>query len=141
MLHHNKPQETKEEFYNSRREVLRRVLSTDKLIIARDVNARVGKEKDKRVIGPHGVGKCDSNGERLLALCSEHNLVITSAIFKHKEHLKTTWMHTVLNIGTFLDYIIVRQLDQNDILSTRSMRGADCSSIPELLPNHPARLM
>ena len=26
------------------------------------------------MIGPHGVGKCDTNGERLLALCSERYL-------------------------------------------------------------------
>lgn len=66
--------------------------------------------------------------ELILDLCSEHNLVITNTIFKRMEHQKTTWMHPVLNIGTFSDYIIVRQVDQNDNLRARSKRGADSST-------------
>ena len=71
--------------------------------------------------------------ELIRNFCSEHNLVITNTIFKRKEHQKTTWMHPVLNIGTFSDYIIVRQVDQNDNLSARSKRGADCSTAHLLL--------
>ena len=152
------PEEFKEEFYKNLKEVLCRVPCSDKLIIAADFNARVGKvDKWPCLIGPRGVSKCNSNSERLLGLSWEHNLVITNTIFKRKEHHKTTWMQPRYKHWHLLDYMTVRQVDQNDILNTRPMRGADCltnhvllrstvafsisKSIPILLPKHPARLM
>ena len=116
------PEKFKEKFYNNPREVLWRVPCTDKLIIAADFNARVGKvDKWPCLIGPRGVSKCNSNSELPQGLSSEHNLVITNTIFKRKKHHKTTWMQPRL-----LDYVAVRQVDQNDILNTRPISGADC---------------
>ena len=73
------------ELYNSLREVLWRVPSTDKLIIAGDFDARVRKEMDKwpLVIRPHRVGKCNSNGELLLAT------LLGTQFGHHKHYLQT----------------------------------------------------
>ena len=63
------PEEFKEEFYKNLKEVLCRVPCSDKLIIAADFNARVGKvDKWPCLIGPRGGSKCNSNSERLLGL-------------------------------------------------------------------------
>ena len=35
------------------------------------------------MLGSHGVDKCDANGEVLLSLRSEYNLVVTNTLFKH----------------------------------------------------------
>ena len=58
------PEENKEGFYSQLREVLSQVPKKDKLILTGDFNARVGCKQDKweGVIGPHGTGKCNSNG-------------------------------------------------------------------------------
>ena len=40
------------------------------------------------MLGSHGVGKCDANGEVLLSLCSEYNLVVTNTLFKHTQSIK-----------------------------------------------------
>ena len=124
------PEENKENFYNQLRDVIKNINRKDKLIIAGDFNARVGCDHESwpGVIGYHGLGKCNSNGELLLAFCSEHNLLITNTIFKHKEHHKTTWMHPRSKHWHLLDYLLTRQEDRCDVLDTRVMRGADCST-------------
>ena len=63
---------------------------------------------------------------RLLSLCAEHQLVITGTIFQMKIRLKTTWQHPSPKHWHLLDYVIVRQKDRKDVLTTRAMRGAEC---------------
>ena len=124
------PEENKEQFYRTLRETIRNVSITDKLIIAGDFNARVGCEAKNwpGVIGTQGIGKTNTNGELLMAFCSEYQLVITNTVFKHKQHHKTTWMHPRSKHWHLLDYVITRQKDLNDVLDTRAMRGAECST-------------
>ena len=81
-----------EEFYSDPPETIRRVPSDDRLILVGDFNARVGSdtEKWKGVLGSHGVGKCNADGELLLTPLSEYNLVVTNTLFRHKGTHKTT---------------------------------------------------
>ena len=44
-------------------------------------------------MGKRGIGKCNSNDELLLALCSEFELIVTNTMFKQTDESKTTWMH------------------------------------------------
>lgn len=90
-------EDVKEEFYSYLCETIRCGPTDHRLILVGDFSvARVGSDTDKwkGVLGSHGVGKCDANGELLFALCSEYNLVKTKILFKHKETHKKTWMHT-----------------------------------------------
>ena len=80
------PDENKEAFYNQLASVLSGIPRTDKLLLRGDFNARIGRDNDKwpLVMGKHGIGKCNSNGELLLALCSEFELIVTNTMFKQK---------------------------------------------------------
>ena len=98
-------------------------------------NARIGKDNDKwpLVMGKHGIGKCNSNGELLLALCSEFELIVTNTMFKQKDERKTTWMHPRSKHWHMIDFIITRCRDKMDIHSTRVMRGANCWTDHQML--------
>ena len=86
------PDENKESFNNQLTSVLSGISRTDKLLLIGDFNARIGRENDKwsLVISKRGIGKCNSNGELLLALCSEFELIVTNTIFKQEDESKTT---------------------------------------------------
>ena len=89
------PEENKETFYSHLKSTLRNIPSTDKLLLIGDFNARIGRENDKwpSALGKYGIGKCNSNGELLLALCTEFDLIVTNTMFKQKDAHKTTWTH------------------------------------------------
>ena len=129
------PDENKEAFYNQLASVLRGIPHTDKLLLIGDFNARIGRDNDKwpLVMGKHGIRKCNSNVELLLALCSEFELIVTNTMFKQKDERKTTWMHPRSKHWHMIDFIITRCRDKMDIHSTRAMRGANCWTDHQML--------
>ena len=122
------PDDNKEAFYNQLSSTLRDIPRTDKLLLIGDFNARIGRDNDKwtMVMGKYEIGKRNSNGELLLALCSEFELIVTNTMFKQKDERKTTWMHPRSRHWHMIDFIITRCRDKMDIHSTRAMRGANC---------------
>ena len=91
------PDEKEEAFYNQLAGVLSGIHRTDKLLLIGDFNARIGRDNDKwpLVVVKHGIGKCNSNGEPLLALCSEFEQIVTKTMFKQKDERKTTLFQTL----------------------------------------------
>ena len=85
------PEENQERFYSHLNGTLRNIHSTDKLLLRGDFNARLGRENDKwpSAFDKYGIGKCNSNGELLLALCTEFDLIVTNIMFKQKDAHKT----------------------------------------------------
>ena len=64
-------EDDKVSFYLSLHKAVQKVPPADKIIILGDFNARVGRDFETwKVLGGHGVGKCSSNGLRLLQFCS-----------------------------------------------------------------------
>ena len=127
------PDENKEAFYNQLTSVLSGVHRTDKLMLIGDFNAKIRRDNDKwpLVMGKHGIRKSNCNGELLLYLCSEFELIliVTNAIFKQKDERKTTCSRH----WHMIDVIITRCRDKMDIHSTRSMRGANCWTDHQML--------
>ena len=120
--------ESKEEFYSELRNVIDSVPRQDKLIILGDFNARVGADWSawEGVLGKHGVGKCNANGQLLLELCMTYDLNITNTTFQLPHRNRTSWMHPRSKHWHLIDYILVRQKDKADVRVTKSMCGADC---------------
>ena len=102
------PEENKQTFYSQLKGTLRNIPSTDKLLLIGYFNARIGRENDKwpSALGKYGIGKCNSNGDLLLALCTEFDLIVTNTMFKQNDAHKTTWTHPHSRHGNMIDFII-----------------------------------
>ena len=111
------PDEIEDKFYDDLDSVISAAPRTDKLILLGDFNARVGTDHQtwEGVIGPGGIGKCNSNGLLILRKCVEHELLITSIVFRLQTRRKTTWMHRRSKHWHLIDYVIVRRNDRQDV--------------------------
>lgn len=114
-------------FYTQLDRTIQAVPANDKLVVLGDFNARVGKDHRlwEGIIGRHGIGNCNANGQLLLGLCAEHQLVVTNTIFQLPKRQKTTWRHPRSKHWHTLDYILTRARDRGDVHITRSVPGAD----------------
>ena len=75
-----------------------------------------------------GVGKTNDNGQRLLELCSYHELCITNTSFSTKPHHIVYWRHPWSEHWHQLDLIISRRSHIKGVLLTRTYHSADCRS-------------
>lgn len=126
--------EAKDAFYAELAQVLNRTRMGEVVILMGDFNAQVGSlnDNDKAVMGRHGLGRRTDNGERLVELCSQYNLVIGGTIFPHKDLHKYTWKsprgHT-----SQIDHICVNKNWRRSLLDVRTRRSADAYTDHELV--------
>ena len=71
-------EERKDEFYEQLQAVLSKTPKRDIKILLGDLNAKVGSDNAGRedIMGKHGLGVQNDNGERLVELCTLNDLVI-----------------------------------------------------------------
>lgn len=57
------------------------------------MNAKIGSDNNnlETVMGKHGLGEMNNNGELLTNFGANHNFVIGSSLFPHKIIHKITW--------------------------------------------------
>ena len=87
------------------------------------------RENDKwpLVMGKDGTGKCNSNGELLLALSSEFELIVMNTMLNYiVMHPRSRHWHVI-------DFIITMCRDKMDIHSTQAMREANCWTNHQML--------
>ena len=119
-------EESKDSFYATLNDAINTVPSSHKLLLLGDFNARVGTDHEswESILGRHGVGNENSNGTRLLSLCSQNQLCITNTFFQQANRYKTTWMHPRSKQWHMIDYVITRHRDIKDVFHTRAMSGS-----------------
>ena len=97
--------------YDELRQLFLNIPDDDKIILLGDLNARVGRDSQTwKCLGPHGLGKANSNGLQLLQFCNEHDLIIGNK--KKKNKYKGTWQQPHSRHWYMIDYDIVRRHDQ-----------------------------
>ena len=131
----SQPDEVKEQFYDQLNKTLDMIPQSDKVLLLGDFNARVGTDSEgwEGVLGKHGVIGVNSNGNALLSLCSQRELVITNTMFQQPKHFKTTWMHPGTKKWHLIDYAITKQRDAKDVLHTKAMCGSTTCSDHKLV--------
>ncbi|VDP34387.1 unnamed protein product [Schistosoma margrebowiei] len=78
----------------------------DLTILMGDLNDKAGTKNTgyEDIMGRHGLGERNENGERFANLCAFNKLVIGGTIFPHKRIHKITW--------TSPDYTTQNQIDK-----------------------------
>ena len=139
-----KQPEIRENFYNTLESVISKESKGTILIIAGDFNAKTGQghEEYPKVIGSHGKGEVNENGNYLIDVCARNELVLTNTLFQHKMAHRTTWVcperkhnHTD-KCGTTrrnpyrnrIDYIIMRQQHRKLAQDSRSYSGTETTT-------------
>ena len=119
-------EEKKDDFYQQLQAVIDRRGAKDITILMGDFNAKIGMDNTgyEDIMGTHGLGQMNENGERFAYLCSLDQLVIGGSIFPHKR------IHVAENQ---IDHIYISCKFRRSWRDVRVMRDADVSSDHHLL--------
>ena len=120
----------KERFYSQLDDAINKIPPSHDLFLLGDFNARVGAEKClwPEVLGSHGTGKMNENGQRLLEFCSYHHLCITNTFFENKPIHKGTWRHPRSKTWHQIDFTITKQSNLRNVTNSRAYHSADCNT-------------
>ena len=99
-------------------------------LIMGDINAKVGTDNSncEDVMGKHGCGNINDNGEWLVEFCLNNNCVIGGTIFPHKNIHKLTWKSPDCRTINQIDHVIINNKWRRSLLDVKVCRGADVNS-------------
>ena len=118
--------EEKVAFFEELSDTINKVKDTEDLIVMGDFNGRVGKRRTpwEEHLGPYSdqETQCNENGELLLGLCAEHDLIITNTWFQHrKSHIKTWYKWNNLDQASQIDFILTRRTTRKTVRDARAI--------------------
>ncbi|KAJ4426527.1 hypothetical protein ANN_27341 [Periplaneta americana] len=118
------------EFYSSLRDTIKQISQKDIVILMGDFNAKVGDENEgvKHIVGIHGVGERNDNGNMFVELYADRDLIIGGTWFPHKRHHKVTWVSSDQQTENQIDHFAIKRSWRKSLLDVRSKRGADAGS-------------
>ncbi|KAK2718173.1 hypothetical protein QYM36_005477, partial [Artemia franciscana] len=124
-----------EQFYFQLQSVTDQTPKKDMLIVMGDFNAITGSDQTDRrdEMGPHGHGRLNGRGERLISFYRENDLYITNTAFKHRHRQKVTWRSPDGVTENMIDYVLISKRWKFSIMDTVSLPGADFDSDHSLL--------
>ena len=123
-------EEDKDVFYSQLQREMENTPRHDQIIIMGDLNAKVGKDNTdyERVMGKHGIGIRNDNGERLVEFCAMNNLVIGGTLFTHRDIHKLTWNSPNGRDRNQIDHLMINGMWRRSLLDVKTKRSADVGS-------------
>jgi len=134
----DKDEEVKEEFYDRLQSVIDNIGDRNVTILMGDLNAKVGDDNTgfEEVMGRHGLGMMNDNGEKFANFCAANQLVIGGSVFPHKETHKVTWRSPDNRTENQIDHICIGKKFRRSLQDVRAKRGADATSDHHLVVGH-----
>ena len=93
-----------------------------------DFNAKVGEEKGDKITGPYGLADRNANGEKLIELCKEKELMIADTWFEQRTKNRHTWVSPGEDVKNQIGFILISQRYRNSVKNTKTRPSADCGS-------------
>ena len=122
--------EDKVDFYEQLQSAINKVPKRDMKIMLRDLNAKVGIDNTNsdHIMGTHGTGEQNENGELFTEFCSFNDLIIGGTLFPHKNIHKTTWISPDGKTENQINHITIGRKWRRSLHDVRVKRGADAAS-------------
>nr|KAG5701138.1 hypothetical protein BaRGS_002614 [Batillaria attramentaria] len=123
-------EEEKENFYEQLQAVLDKAPRRDLKILMGDLNAKVGTDNTDRelIMGKHGTGTQNENGELFTEFCTTNDLVIGGTIFPTRPSTKPPGTSPDGRTVNQIDHITIGRKWRRSLLDVRAKRGADAAS-------------
>jgi len=103
----------------------------DVKILLGDFNAQIGRErKFRKTVGLYPAHRMtNKNGMRLIQLCQQFNMKISSTSFNKKPKKQKTWRSPISQLGEFqIDHVAISYDFQKEIRDIQVRRGANIDS-------------
>jgi endonuclease/exonuclease/phosphatase family metal-dependent hydrolase len=120
-----KPEEETKLLYGTLQELLNSNKNSS-VILAGDMNARVGSLAIPGVVGTFGEQHINRNGNALRDFATFNNMKITNTFFRKKDIHKFTW--SARGTRSLIDYVLVNEKLCNNVTDVRVYRGSDIGS-------------
>ena len=119
-------EEEREEFWSELTDCVDDLSRSSYVVVLGDLNARVGDEEIEGVVGKYGVPERNGNGERLLNMCVENDLVVGNSLFKKRMINKYTWVRVergrVIE-RALMDYVLITRRMTGRLKDVHVYRG------------------
>ena len=127
--------EAKDQFYDKLQSLFDQFPKKDVNIVMGDFNAKIGSDNTgaEEVMGKHGLGEANDNGERFTNFCAMNDMVIGGSVFPHKRIHKVTWISPDHHTENQIDHICISRKFRNTMEDVRAYRGADVASDHQLV--------
>ncbi|GFO36321.1 endonuclease-reverse transcriptase [Plakobranchus ocellatus] len=124
----NSNDEDLDKFFNELDTAKTQCKSQDPLIIMGDFNAKVGTEKVDDIVGKHGLGIRNEQGEKLIEWCQTNNIIVGNTWFQQPPRSKWTWKSPGDETRNQIDYMMISKRYRNALLLAKTYPSADCYS-------------
>ena len=128
-----RPEEEKTQFKELMSDQIEEVPARDVLIIAGDLNAHVGQDRNgfEEEMGRFGFGERNREGEELLRLCQENNLKIVNTWYKKRRDHQITYRSG--DVSSQIDYMLMRRQEWQMVKDCKVIPGEECLAQHRLL--------
>ncbi|KAK4467960.1 hypothetical protein MN116_000228 [Schistosoma mekongi] len=123
-------EDDKDQFYARLQSIIEKCSAKDLTILMGDFKPKVGVDNTgyEDIMGQHGLGERNDNGERFVNLCAFNKMIIGGTIFPHKRIHKTTWVSPDHITENQIDHICINKKFRRTMEDVRARRGADIAS-------------